>query len=153
MRAIIEDLLARVLSALAKFVTPALERQLAALATELVTDVPRVSGPWVIRFQWPRPMGGRPETIDATFKQFGREVRGTGQIRGRPAELYRYHARVKRNVLYGTYARKDRHVLAGTGSFTLKINPNSKQMSGYCAWYDSHIDDVWLSTYSWNRND
>jgi hypothetical protein len=54
-------------------------------------------------------------------------------------------------VFYGTFKRTDSHILAGTGTFVLKISANSRDMTGHCTWYDNALDDVWASEYVWTR--
>ena len=60
--------------------------------------------------------------------------------------------RIKRNVFYGSFYRKNERILAGTGTFVLKIIADSRKMVGRCTWYDSLLDDVWSSSYVWLRS-
>jgi len=140
------------LALMARWIAPLLQNQRARLCTRLAGDVPRLGRTWVVRFDEPRPAGSqKPQTIDATLRQFGRFVTGKGHIQGQQGDPFEYQGIIKRNVLYGSFRRVDSHVLAGTGTFLLKIGANSKEMSGHCSWYDNYLDDVWTSGYSWKR--
>ncbi|GMW03105.1 MAG: hypothetical protein AMXMBFR84_42410 [Candidatus Hydrogenedentota bacterium] len=140
------------LAILARLLTPAIQRQLARICTRMVGDVADLESTWLVTFTEPSPKGKvRTQAIDATILQFGRLIRGTGHIHGEPGDPFEYQGIVKRNVFYGTFRRKDSHVLAGTGSFVLKINADSREMTGRCTWYDNLLDDVWTSKYRWKR--
>lgn len=152
MKTIIQDALSYVLGLLASVLTPAFRRQIARLCLHLAADVPQLGTTWVVQFSEPWRSGrSRPEAIDAALQQFGRFVRGEGHIQGRPGDPFQYRGIIKRNVLFGTFRRKDSHVLAGTGIFVLRISPDSRRMTGRCCWYDNLLDDVWSSKYVWDR--
>ena len=141
------------IEALARLVTPALERRLSHLANYLIADVPRLEGAWVARFRDPRSNGvSEVVALDATLRRFGRRLHGAGHFQGRPGDLFEFRGLIKRNVFYGSFHRKDAHILAGTGTFVLKIAADSRQLAGRCTWYDSLLDDVWQSKYVWTRN-
>lgn len=89
--------------------------------------------------------------MDVALSQFGTRIRGTGHIQGEPGQPFEFQGRVKWNVFYGTFSRRDTHVLAGTGTFVLKIAADTKSMTGCCAWFDSLIDEAWMSEYQWTR--
>ena len=146
------DLLAYILAALSRVLTPAFQRQLVRLCVSLFADLPQLSGAWVIRFAEPGPSGGDTVTaIDAELRQFGRFVRGRGHRQGEPGDPFEYQGVIKRNVLYGSFQRVNANVLAGTGTFVLNISPDSRGLVGHCTWYDNGLDDVWSSNYLWTR--
>jgi hypothetical protein len=68
-----------------------------------------------------------------------------------PADVFHFRGTIKRNVFYGTFARQDAQVLAGTGTFVLKVMADSKTLIGQCMWYDATLDGVWSSDYEWHR--
>ena len=148
-----KDLITRLIELLAKLATPALERQLSRLATHLNSDVPQLEAAWVARFRDPLGAGeSQVLAIDATLSQFGRRLHGIAHIQGHPGDLFDFQGFIKRNVFYGSFHRRDAHILAGTGTFILKIHADSHSMKGHCTWYDSLLDDVWHSEYEWNRS-
>ena len=120
------------------------------LAEHLVI-VLELAGHWNARFEDPAFSGALPVSIEATMKQFGRRLCGVGHVQGHPGDTFEFHGMIKRNVLYGTFARTDAHVLAGTGTFVLKIMADSKRLLGTCMWYDGLLDEVWASPYEWRR--
>lgn len=75
-----------------------------------------------------------------------------GHVQGEPGDPFVYRGSIKRNVFYGSFSRKDSPVLAGTGTFVLKILSDSRRLEGRCSWYDKILDDVWSSGYAWTRN-
>jgi hypothetical protein len=153
MKPLFQDIFAYVLAFIARIFTPALQRQIARLCMHLVNDIPDLDGAWVVAFADPLPSGrSRTRKIDASLQQFGRYVRGSGHVQGEPGDLFVYRGLIKRNAFYGTFRRADAHILAGTGTFVLQISANSRQLNGHCSWYDNFLDDVWSSSYSWNRN-
>ena len=146
------DFITYTLALLARVLTPALQRRVIRLCMHLASDVPQLGTAWVVRFVNPTPSGNaRTVSIDATLQQFGRYIRGRGHVQGEPGDLFIYRGIVKRNVFYGSFRRIDSHILAGTGTFVLKISANSRRMNGDCTWYDNLLDDVWSSKYSWTR--
>lgn len=148
----LKDLITLTLALVARMVTPALQRKIMRLCLYLANDVPRLDAAWVVRFSDPTRLGrARKRCIDATLFQFGRYVRGRGHIQGEPGDEFIYKGEIKRNAFYGHFSRIDSHVLAGTGTFVLKISANSRQMDGNCTWYDDLLDDVWSSSYQWKR--
>ncbi len=148
----LRDSIVYVLAVLARVLAPGLQRRVVRLCARLVSDVPQLGSAWVVRFDDPTRNGSsRPVAIDATLDQFGRFVRGRGHIHGEPGDPFIYRGVIKRNAFYGTFRRVDSHVLAGTGTFVLKISANSRHMTGNCTWYDNVLDDVWSSPYTWNR--
>ena len=152
MNLLIRDAIAYSLSILARVLTPTLQQVVARLCMHLVSDVPQLDSAWVVRFTNPGRCGRtRKLKIDASLQQYGRFLRGHGHLQGEPGDLFEYWGVIKRNVLYGTFRRRDCHVLAGTGTFVLKISANSRAMSGQCTWYDNALDDVWTSSYDWTR--
>ena len=150
MKAIFADLVSRAFSLLAGLATPHFQKILERWATSIEDDVPRIGSTWVVHFRNPGTRRtARPALIDAHLHQFGRRVSGIGFIQGEPAIPFRYEGVIRRNVFYGTFKRKDSHVLTGTGTFVLKIAADSSRMAGRCTWYESRIDDVWSSGYVW----
>jgi len=117
-----------------------------------MADVPRLAANWVIHFDDPCPGGFRPAAIDTSLLQFGHQIQGTGHLQGHPGDPFEFRGLIKRNVFYGSFYRKDAHLLAGTGTFVLKIAADSRSMIGHCIWYDSLLDDVWSSKYVWTRS-
>jgi hypothetical protein len=149
----LQDFITYVLALVARVVTPGLGRQLSRLCGFIVGDVPQLGATWVVDFTDPAySQGQRPVSIDANLQQFGRFLKGTGHIHGEPGDPFVYWGIIKRNAFYGTFSRKDSKVLAGTGTFILKISANSRQLQGYCSWYDNLLDDVWTSQYQWSRS-
>lgn len=152
MKEAIQDLIARLLALVAAVVSPAAQNMLERWARSLAGDAPRVGGAWVVRFSYPFPGRGRRRAkIDARLRQFGRRVQGVGFLQGDPGDPFQYEGFIRRNALFGTFRRKDAQMLAGTGTFLLKIAADCSRMSGRCAWYQSRIDDVWSSRYDWRR--
>ena len=153
MKAFAQDIVAYLFSFLARLVSPAVQYLLERWATNLAGDVPRIGVAWVVRFQEPIAIkGSRLNLIDTRLRQFGRRVWGVAYVQGEPGDPFRYDGFIRRNVFYGTFRREDAHVLAGTGTFVLKIAADSRIMTGRCTWYHSQIDDVWSSKYVWVRN-
>ena len=152
MKNVFQDGLTYALALLARIATPTLKRQLSRLSLLIVSDVPRLGTTWTASFQDPIGPGEiRVNAVDASFHQFGRYLWGTGHIQGEPGDPFEFRGLVRRNVFYGAFHRKDAHVLAGTGTFVLKIDADSRKMAGYCTWFDSILDDVWHSEYVWTR--
>ena len=152
MKSPLQDLIAFILSQAARVLTPALQRQIARLCVHLAADVPQLGTAWVVSFSEPHQSEGtKSAAIDATLQQFGRFLRGNGHLQGEPGKPYEYRGVIRRNVFYGTFRRTDSHILAGTGTFVLKINADSHHMTGHCTWYDNVLDDVWASEYVWTR--
>lgn len=134
--------------------TPGLERRLSQWASRFDLDVPRIGGAWVLRYRLSQKVAGSDlRYIDAILHQFGRRVRGVGHVEGEPGDPFEYRGEIIRNTFSGTFRRKDRRILAGTGTFLLKISANSLTMTGRCTWFDSTLDDVWTSVYLWTRKD
>ena len=147
------DLLTFAFALIARVLTPALQRRLVRLCVHLSADVPRLGVTWVVRFRDPvSAQKARYRTIDATLQQFGRFVHGRGHIQGEPGDPFVYRGVIKRNAFYGSFRRVDSHLLAGTGTFVLKISANSTHLTGHCTWYDNRLDDVWTSDYAWVRD-
>lgn len=152
MISILADAISYLLSLVAQSLGPASRRQLSKLSLAISRDVPRIGTTWAVRFDDPTPKGVvRNRGIDASLQQYGRHIRGIGHIQGEPADIFQYEGIIKRNVFFGTFWRRDSHVLAGTGTFVLKVSPDSKQLSGQCSWYDNILDDAWSSDYEWTR--
>jgi len=152
MKQALKDGLSYLLSVIAKAATPALERRLSEWSTSLFADVPAIGGAWVVSFREPLGvLSSNPQRIDAVVRQFGRRIEGAGHVQGEPGDPFQYRGRVKRNVLYGEFHRKNQRILAGTGTFILKIAADSRGMAGICTWFDSDLDEVWQSQYSWER--
>lgn len=151
---LLRNSLAFALSLLGKAAEPALRSRLSDLACWIVPDAPRLAGAWVVKFRDPLPGGGaRVRCIDAELTQYGRLVHGTGHLQGEPGDPFQYRGWIKRNAFHGEFRRRSRSVLAGTGTFVLKIAADGEKMEGRCGWYDSGLDDVWSSNYLWRRND
>ncbi len=152
MKSIIKDIITYVLALIARVLTPAFQRQVARLCSHLVADVPQLGTSWVVHFRQPSRFGqSKANAIDAELQQFGRFLRGNGHVQGEPGDPFKYRGVIKRNVFYGTFRRRSSHLLAGTGTFVLKINADSRRMIGHCTWYDNLLDDVWSSKYVWTR--
>lgn len=147
------DVLTYLAAAAARALTPAVQRKMIQLFLALAMDLPKLSGPWVIEFNELAPDGSvRLTAIDAELLQFGRYVRGRGHLQGEPGDPFEYQALIKRNVLYGSFRRSKGNMLAGTGTFVLKISADSRRLLGHCTWYDNLLDDVWSSSYTWTKN-
>ena len=152
MKPALKDALTSVLALLARIATPLLARQLSQLSLRLLPNVPRLAGAWVLRFRDPQPSGHtRVIAVDAVLSQFGRSLSGTGHIQGQPGDPFEFHGSIKRNVVFGSFWRSNAHILAGTGTFVLKISADSRLLTGRCTWYDSLLDDAWSSQYVWTR--
>lgn len=150
----IRDILAFILSILAKLAGPLLRSRLSRLSLWLIPDTPRLAGAWVVRFRDPLSNGGsRVCSIDAVLSQYGRRVQGTGNVQGEPGDPFEYRGWIRRNTFFGEFRRKNQGVLAGTGTFVVKIAADGREMEGRCGWYDSDLDAVWSSRYEWVRND
>ena len=153
MSQIFKDTLALLLGAVAHVVTPTIRHYLRRLCSKLGSDTPLLETAWVVQFHDPTESGGaRKRCIDASLEQYGRFVRGQGHIHGKPHDIFVYRGVIKRNALYGQFRRTDAHVLAGTGTFVLKIRADGNLLHGTCTWYDSLLDDVWCSEYAWKKN-
>lgn len=142
---------ATLLEVLARASGPLIKWVLQRGACALKPDVPRLAGHWIARFRDPQGSRSVPVAIEATLTQRGRRISGVAHLMGQPHDVFTFDGTVKRNVFYGSYARLDSHVLAGTGTFVLKVAATSKKLSGHCIWYDAILDDVWVSPYSWER--
>lgn len=148
----LRDSLAFILLILAKMAGSTLRSQLSRLSIWLLPDTPALAGAWVIRFRYPLPGGAsRVCKIDAVLTQFGRRVQGIGHLQGDPGDPFEYRAWIRRNAFFGEFRRKNRSIIAGTGTFTLKIFANGQTLDGRCGWYDSDLDSVWSSRYDWSR--
>ena len=122
------------LAALARLLTPALARQLSRLSLLIVVGVPRLGATWTARYREPTRQGGvRQGKVDLVFNQFGSRVWGIGHIEGEPGDPFEFRGQIKWNVFYGTFSRRDTHILAGTGTFVLKIAADTQSMTGSCA--------------------
>jgi len=149
----LRDILAFALSILAKLAGSELRSRLSRLSLWLLPDTPALRGAWVIRFRDPLASGAsRILKIDAVLTQFGRRVQGSGHVQGEPGDPFEYRGWIRRNAFSGEFRRKNRSVLAGTGTFVLKIAADGLEMEGRCGWYDSDLDGVWSSRYFWNRS-
>ena len=148
----IRDIIAFALSILAKPAGAELRARLSRLSLWLLPDTPALGGAWVIRFRDPLPGGAsRVRRIDALLNQYGRRVHGTGHVQGEPGDPFEYRGWIRRNAFYGEFRRRNRGVLAGTGTFVVKVAADGHRMLGRCGWYDSHLDAVWNSRYEWSR--
>lgn len=145
------DLVVLLLEGIAKIGWPRLRLRLARLAARILPEIPMLSGPWVVSFYDPDPSDARPITVDATLRQFGRHVYGVGHIQGQHGDGFSFNGVIRRNVFYGSFARLNEHVLAGTGTFVLKILARSDKLVGSCIWYDGQLDRAWSSPYLWER--
>lgn len=145
------ELLAKILQLIAAFVWPRLRERLALIAQELLPDIPELAGYWVAHFEDPTPNGRAVMSVEICLRQFGRSLRGQGRILAQPYEAFNFHGSIRRNVFFGSFARQDTRVLAGTGAFILKIIADSRHLRGNCLWYDGSLDDVWVSPYHWQR--
>ena len=153
MKEILQNIISGIFSFLASQASPAIQNLLERWATSLGGDVPRIGSAWVVRFYYPTAAKtARLSLIDARLRQFGRRVSGIGFVQGEPGDPFRYEGVIRRNVFYGTFRRNDAHILAGTGTFVLKIAADSRRMIGRCTWYQSRIDEVWSSKYVWLRS-
>lgn len=154
MKLLLQDVILYVLGLLTRILSPSLQTLLARFCMLLVADVPRLGTTWVVHFREPSRTGNsNGNAIDASLQQFGRYVAGKGHCQGKPGDVFEYRGFIKRNVFYGSFRRVDSHVLAGTGTFVLKISPDSRQLSGRCSWYDNILDDVWSTKYNWSRHE
>lgn len=152
MKFTIQDIFTYLLALIAHAVSPALRRQLARVCSFAVSDVPRLDAKWVIKFRDPSTSIRHDALkIDASLQQFGRFILGDGHVHGEPHDPFVYWGVIKRNAFYGSFRRKDWRILAGTGTFVLKISADSRRLSGQCSWYDNVLDDVWASEYEWTR--
>ena len=152
MKEILQNITTRIFSLLASLASPAIQSYLKNWATNLAGDVPRIGSAWVVRLNNPTTTKtARQDLIDARLHQFGRRVSGIGFVQGEPGDPFEYDGFIRRNVFYGAFRRKDAHILAGTGTFVLKITADSRNMIGRCTWYESRIDAVWSSKYVWIR--
>lgn len=147
----LREIIAIVLEGAAHFVWTRLHGRLARMATTLLTDVPVLAGNWAATFRDPAPDGVELLKVQVQLRQFGRNLRGCGHIVDHPGDSFRFQGTLKRNVFFGSFQRKDAHVLAGTGAFVLKVSPDSRRMAGSCMWFDGLLDDVWTSEYRWGR--
>lgn len=151
MKQVLKDGLSYTLSLLAKLAAPTVERWLSNWTASLFSDLPMIGGAWVARFDEPADDAVNPQNIDAVLRQFGRRIEGIAHVQGEPGDPFVFRGRVRRNVFYGVFKREDRRVLAGAGTFFLKVAADSRAMSGVCSWYDSDLDEVWSSPYAWTR--
>lgn len=147
----IAELIVVLLELAAQLAWPSLRDRIARFATGLLSDIPILAGHWSASFCDPSPQGAAEVVVDAHLNQFGRRIEGTGSIRGRPADAFAFNGIIKRNVFYGSFGRKDAHVLAGTGAFVLEIRADSQRLTGCAMWYDSVVEGVWSSDYCWSR--
>lgn len=146
------DILSYTLSILGRLLLPILARRFQKFSLFLAPDTPCLGTSWAVTFRDPLRSGGsQPNGIDASLQQYGRFVWGVGHVQGEPGDPFLYRGFIKRNVFYGSFSRKDSHVLAGTGTFVLKILSDSRRLEGRCSWYDKILDDVWSSGYAWTR--
>lgn len=153
MKDLLREALTSLLALLARLIAPALQSELSWLASSLSADLPLINAAWCVRFRDVRASGILySRGIDATLYQFGRRVWGVGHVQAEPGDPFEYRGIIRRNVFYGTFRRKDARILAGTGTFILKIRADSQLMEGRCTWFDSDIDDVRSSAYVWTRN-
>jgi len=148
----LRDILALLLSILAKPAGAELRARLSRASLWLLPDTPTLNGAWVIRYRDPLPGGAsRVHKIDAVLTQFGRRVQGSGNVQGEPGDPFEYQGWIRRNAFFGEFRRKRHSVLAGTGTFVVKIAADGQAMQGRCGWYDSDLDAVWSSRYEWTR--
>ena len=152
MNHLFRDTITYLLALAARILTPKFQEGIRRLCIHLVADVPQLGTAWVVRFRDPcRNRYSQTRSIDARLQQFGRFLWGTGHFQGEPGDPFKYQGIIKRNVFYGSFRRRDSHILAGTGTFVLKISADSGRMTGHCTWYDNLLDDVWFSRYLWIR--
>jgi hypothetical protein len=132
---------------------PLLEDRLAQWALRLLPDLPKLGNAWwTLEFYDPTASGTKKrQRVNVELKQFGSKIQGLGYLYRQPEDRFSFEGRLRRNVFQGTFQRDDHHVLAGTGSFVLKILAHSRQLQGYCLWYDGLLDQVWASEYHWKR--
>jgi hypothetical protein len=147
----VSELLVWGIEIVALFVWPRLRHRLSVIASDLMPDLPELGGHWVAHFQDPTPAGPQPLAVEVELQQFGRSLRGEGRILAQPGDVFDFRGTIRRNVFFGSFARHDSRVLAGSGAFVLKIVADSKHLRGSCLWYDGSLDDVWVSPYRWQR--
>ena len=148
----IRDAVAFILSILAKPAGTALRSRLSRLSLWFLPNTPALAGAWVVSFRNPLPGGAsRIQKIDALLMQFGRRVQGSGHVQGEPGDPFEYQGWIVRNAFFGEFRRKTQNVLAGTGTFVVKISADGRELRGRCGWYDSDLDAVWSSRYEWVR--
>lgn len=140
------------IAVLARLLSPALRRHLSRQLARISGELPQLGGVWAVHFENPACYGRKVRrAIDAELEQFGQFVYGTGHLHGEPGDPFEYRGFVKRNAVYGFFRRKDSNILAGTGTFVLKVSPDTQKMAGHCTWYDNPLDDVWASAYRWTK--
>jgi len=147
----LNEFLAKVLQLIAALAWPRLRERLSIMAQELLPDLPELAGYWIAHFEDPTPTGRAVMSVEICLQQVGRSLRGQGHILAQPGETFNFQGAIRRNVFFGSFARQDTRVLAGTGAFILKIIADSKHLRGNCLWYDGSLDDVWVSPYHWQR--
>ncbi len=150
---ILNEIAVLILEAIGRLLLPWFRPQLARLAHRLLSDLPILEGHWVVGFDDPSSEGERvPTTVHVELIQFGRRVNGSGHLQCSPHDSFTFSGTIRRNVFFGSYWRDDEHVLAGTGTFVLKIIAHSRELRGHCIWYDGLLEDVWNSSYVWRRS-
>ncbi len=148
----LRDVLAFMLSILAKSASAELSSRLSRFSLWILPDTPALAGAWVVRFRDPLPGGAsRVCKIDAVLTQFGRRVQGSGHVQGEPGDPFEYKGWIRRNAFFGDFRRRNRNILAGTGTFVVKIAADGSDMTGRCGWYDSDLDAVKSSPYEWKN--
>lgn len=142
-----------VLKLIARLTGPLLERRLARLALRLLPDLPHLEDYWTLEFEEPPHRGNKrtKRRVIMKLSQFGRNLGGIGHFQRSPQDSFTFTATIRRNVLYGSFSRSEHHILAGTGTFVLKIGAHSRRLEGHCLWYDGLLDTVWASPYRWKR--
>ncbi len=113
----------------------------------LFTDVPKIKGRWRVTVSEPGRL--TPQKLEVELNRFGRSVYGEGNLVGKREDPFTFTGEIRRQAFFGTFRRKKSRVLAGTGTFLLKILADDKSMTGHCNWYDKDLDNTWTSGYEW----
>ena len=141
-------LLSIVASLIAGLVLKDVIRVLRDAWNHLLSAPPRIEGDWEATFIEP---DGTSKTAQVTLKRLGRSIHGHGFITGSGTDPFTFTGRVERHALIGSFSRRRRRVLAGSGTFVLKILADDDEMRGACIWYDKDADEPWKCTYVWKR--
>ena len=130
-------------------ILPSTVRFLSNASSNLLGDFPKIEGDWEVEFT---EHDGSDKKIELTIERFGKSVKGSGHIVGNSVDPFIFRAVLKRQVLVGNF-RRSRSVLAGTGSFLLKISADEKSMCGHCCWYENNIENICSSNYKWTKKE
>lgn len=142
-------LLAIISSLIAGALLPLLIQLVIETWNHLFADLPNLAGGWRAKFILPsEPF---EQEVEVKIKRYGRRIRGEGHVIGQSEDPFIYLGKIKRNTLVGTFERKKKSSLTGTGSFLLVISSDDKKMVGQCIWFSYATEDVWKSKYEWER--